>query len=31
MIAAKSEVTVSFALNFDNVTDKSLARIMLLV
>lgn len=30
MIANKSEVTVSFALNFDNPTDKALARIFLL-
>ena len=26
----KSEVTISFALNFDNATDKALARIFLL-
>lgn len=31
VVAAKTEVTVSFALNFDNVTDKALARIFLLV
>lgn len=30
VIASKPEVTVSFALNFDNVTDKALARIFLL-
>jgi hypothetical protein len=31
VISAKPEVTVSFALNFDNPTDKALARIFLLV
>ena len=30
VLASKSEVTVSFALNFDNPTDKALARIFLL-
>jgi actin related protein 2/3 complex subunit 2 len=30
VIASQKEVTVSFALNFDNVTDKALARIFLL-
>lgn len=31
VIANKSEVTVSFALQFDNTTDRALARIFLLV
>jgi hypothetical protein len=31
VLASKTEVTVSFALQFDNVTDKALARIFLLV
>ena len=31
VIVGKAEVTVSFAMNFDNVTDKALARIFLLV
>ena len=31
VIATPSDVTVSFALNFDNATDKALARIFLLV
>jgi hypothetical protein len=31
VMASKSEVTVSFALNFDNQTDRALARIFLLV
>ena len=30
VIAAKTEVTVSFSLHFDNPTDKALARIFLL-
>lgn len=30
VIASKPEVTVSFSLQFDNVTDKALARIFLL-
>ena len=31
VIPGKNEVSVFFALNFDNVTDKALARIFLLV
>lgn len=31
VIASKNEVTIAFALNFDNATDKALARIFLLV
>ena len=31
IVSAKGEVTVSFALQFDNQTDKALARIFLLV
>ena len=31
VIASKGEITVSFALNFDNQTDRALARIFLLV
>lgn len=30
VVASKDEVTVSFAMHFDNVTDKALARIFLL-
>ena len=30
VVASKDEVTVSFAMNFDNTTDKALARIFLL-
>ena len=31
VMAGKAEVTVAFALNFDNTTDRALARIFLLV
>ena len=31
VVAAKGEVTVSFALQFENTTDRALARIFLLV
>ncbi len=31
VVAAKSDITIAFALNFDNVTDRALARIFLLV
>jgi hypothetical protein len=31
VVANKTEVTVSFGLQFDNATDKALARIFLLV
>lgn len=31
VLAGKQEVTVCFALNFDNITDRALARIFLLV
>lgn len=31
VVASKSEVTVSYGLNFDNTTDRALARIFLLV
>jgi hypothetical protein len=31
VVASKGEVTVSFALQFDNKTDRALARIFLLV
>ena len=31
VLSSKTEVTVAFALNFDNVTDRALARTFLLV
>ena len=31
VVAAKNEVTISFGLQFDNPTDRALARIFLLV
>ena len=31
VVSSKSEVTISFALQFDNQTDRALARIFLLV